>query len=338
MSFLAFIKSKGMFLGINGLLFLTITLLMMLIHVNGVIIFFVGCIWFMPLFSYMMLDYIKYRRYFMALEESVQQLDQAYLICEVVEEPSFLEGQMIHELLRVITKDMHEHVNRYKRMEQDYREYIEAWVHEIKTPIASVKLVLENNSGPLDQKVDFELRKVENFIDQVLYYARSFEVSQDYVVKEFELREVVLRMIRQNSREFIYHKVGIQIGELDGIVFSDAKWVEFILNQLINNAIKYTKKEDGKVSFETMIHEQSVILMIKDEGVGINEKDLPRVFDKGFTGENGRLFGKSTGIGLYLCQKLCQKLRIGLEINSQKEGGTTVYLTFPKGKFAFLEE
>lgn len=130
MSFLAFIKSKGMFLGINGLLFLTITLLMMLIHVNGVIIFFVGCIWFMPLFSYMMLDYIKYRRYFMALEESVQQLDQAYLICEVVEEPSFLEGQMIHELLRVITKDMHEHVNRYKRMEQDYREYIEAWVHE----------------------------------------------------------------------------------------------------------------------------------------------------------------------------------------------------------------
>lgn len=338
MSFLAFIKSKGMFLGINGLLFLTITLLMMLIHVNGVIIFFVGCIWFMPLFSYMMLDYIKYRRYFMALEESVQQLDQAYLICEVVEEPLFLEGQMIHELLRVITKDMHEHVNRYKRMEQDYREYIEAWVHEIKTPIASVKLVLENNSGPLGQKVDFELRKVENFIDQVLYYARSFEVSQDYVVKEFELREVVLRMIRQNSREFIYHKVGIQIGELDGIVFSDAKWVEFILNQLINNAIKYTKKEDGKGSFETMIHEQSVVLMIKDEGVGINEKDLPRVFDKGFTGENGRLFGKSTGIGLYLCQKLCQKLRIGLEINSQKEGGTTVYLTFPKGKFAFLEE
>lgn len=338
MSFLAFIKSKGMFLGINGLLFLTITLLMMLIHVNGMIIFFVGCIWFMPLFSYMMLDYIKYRRYFMALEESVQQLDQAYLICEVVEEPSFLEGQMIHELLRVITKDMHEHVNRYKRMEQDYREYIEAWVHEIKTPIASVKLVLENNSGPLGQKVDFELRKVENFIDQVLYYARSFEVSQDYVVKEFELREVVLRMIRQNSREFIYHKVGIQIGELDGIVFSDAKWVEFILNQLINNAIKYTKKEDGKVAFETMIHEQSVVLMIKDEGVGINEKDLPRVFDKGFTGENGRLFGKSTGIGLYLCQKLCQKLRIGLEINSQKGGGTTVYLTFPKGKFAFLEE
>ncbi len=338
MSFLAFIKSKGMFLGINGLLFLTITLLMMLIHVNGVIIFFVGCVWFMPLFSYMMLDYIKYRRYFMALEESVQQLDQAYLICEVVEEPSFLEGQMIHELLRVITKDMHEHVNRYKRMEQDYREYIEAWVHEIKTPIASVKLVLENNSGPLGQKVDFELRKVENFIDQVLYYARSFEVSQDYVVKEFELREVVLRMIRQNSREFIYHKVGIQIGELDGIVFSDAKWVEFILNQLINNAIKYTKKEDGKVAFETMIYEQSVVLMIKDEGVGINEKDLPRVFDKGFTGENGRLFGKSTGIGLYLCQKLCQKLRIGLEINSQKEGGTTVYLTFPKGKFAFLEE
>ncbi len=338
MNVLTFIKSRVMFLAINGLLFLTIAVFMIFSHFSGIIIFLVGCIWFMPLLSYMILDYIKYRRYFLALEDSVQQLDQAYLICEVVEEPTFLEGQIIHELLRVITKDMHEHVNRYKKMEQDYREYIETWVHEIKTPIASVKLVLENNGGPLNQKVDFELRKVENFIDQVLYYARSFEVSQDYVVKEFEIREVVLRMIRQNSREFIYHKVGIAMGELEGVVFSDAKWVEFILNQLIHNAIKYTKKEDGKVTFDTIVHKQSVVLMIKDEGVGISEKDLPRVFDKGFTGENGRLFGKSTGIGLYLCQKLCQKLRIGLEIKSQKEVGTTVYLTFPKGKFTFLEE
>lgn len=338
MSFFSFIKSKGIFLGINVLLFILIATLMILIPVSGVVIFLTGCIWFMPLLSYLIIEYNKYRRYFNELQQSLEQLDQAYLISEVVEEPSFLEGQLIHELLRDITKNMHEHVNLYKQMERDYRDYIEAWVHEIKTPIASSKLVLENTGGEMSQKVDFELRKVENFIDQVLYYARSQEVSQDYLIKEFALRDIVLRVIRENSREFIYHKVGIELGELEGVVFSDAKWVEFILNQVVRNAIKYTVKEGGKVTFETLIQEQSVMLKIQDEGVGINEKDLPRVFDKGFTGENGRLFGKSTGIGLYLCQKLCRKLRIGLDIESEIGKGTTVLLTFPKGKFAFLED
>ena len=178
---------------------------------------------------------------------------------------------------------------------------------------------------------------MENFINQVLYYARSQEVSQDYLVQEFKIREIVFRIIRQNSREFIYHKVGIEMGDLEGVVFSDIKSVEFILNQLILNAIKYTTKEGGKVTFETINQEQSIVLKVKDEGVGISEKDLPRVFDKGFTGENGRLFGQSTGIGLYLCQRLCQKLRIGLTIESEVGVGTCVFLTFPKGKFAFLE-
>lgn len=337
MNGLSYLKSKGMFLWINLLIFMGIVALLVVIHVKGVIIFLVGCTWFIPLVSYLMLEYRKYHHYFNELEQSLEQLDQAYLICEVVEEPSFLEGQLIHELLREVSRSMHEHVNVYKQMEQDYREYIEVWVHEIKTPIASAKLVLENTGGEVSQKVDFELRKVENFINQVLYYARSQEVSQDYLVQEFKIREIVFRIIRQNSREFIYHKVGIEMGDLEGVVFSDIKSVEFILNQLILNAIKYTTKEGGKVTFETINQEQSIVLKVKDEGVGISEKDLPRVFDKGFTGENGRLFGQSTGIGLYLCQRLCQKLRIGLTIESEVGVGTCVFLTFPKGKFAFLE-
>ena len=337
MNGLSYLKSKGMFLGVNLLIFMGIVALLVVIHVKGVIIFLFGCTWFIPLVSYLMLEYKKYHHYFNELEKSLEQLDQAYLICEVVEEPSFLEGQLIHELLREVSKNMHEHVNVHKQMEQDYREYIEVWVHEIKTPIASAKLVLENTGGEVSQKVDFELRKVENFINQVLYYARSQEVSQDYLVQEFKIREIVFRIIRQNSREFIYHKVGIEMGDLEGVVFSDIKSVEFILNQLILNAIKYTTKEGGKVTFETINQEQSIVLKVKDEGVGISEKDLPRVFDKGFTGENGRLFGQSTGIGLYLCQRLCQKLRIGLTIESEVGVGTCVFLTFPKGKFAFLE-
>lgn len=338
MNGLAYLKSKGLFLGVNLLIFTGLVILMVVLQVRGVIIFLMGCTWFIPLISYLMLEYRKYYRYFKELEQSLEQLDQAYLVCEIVEEPSFLEGQLIHELLREVAKNMHEHVNVYKQMEKDYREYIETWVHEIKTPIASAKLVLENTGGEVSQKVDFELRKVESFINQVLYYARSQEVSQDYLVQEFAIRDLVFRVLRQNSCEFIYHKVGIEMGDLDGIVFNDIKSVEFILNQIILNAIKYTIKEGGKVIIETINHDQNIVLKIKDEGVGISEKDLPRVFDKGFTGENGRLFGQSTGIGLYLCQKLCTKLRIGLNIESEMGVGTCVYLTFPKGKFVFLDD
>lgn len=338
MNGLDYLKSKGLFLWINWILFMSLSILMIVMSVSGVFIFLIWCIWFIPLIAYWVLEYRKYQKYFSKLEASLNNLDQAYLICEVVEDPSFLEGQLFHEVLRIISKNMHEHVNEYKQLERDYREYIETWVHEIKTPIASAKLILENTNNDASQKVDFELRKVEMFINQVLYYARSQEVSQDYLVQEFSLRDLVYRVIRQNSREFIYHKVGIEMKELDGIVFSDIKSVEFILNQILLNAIKYTTKEGGKVVVETMNYDQSIVLKIQDEGVGISEKDLPRVFDKGFTGENGRLFGRSTGMGLYLCQKLCIKLRIGLKIESEVGIGSCVYLTFPKGKYMFLDD
>ena len=127
--------------------------------------------------------------------------------------------------------------------------------------------------------------------------------------------------------------IKLNIKEIEGSIFSDAKWVEFIINQIIINAVKFSIPNKGEVSIFSKINENNIILTIEDNGVGISEKDIDRVFEKGFTGENGRKFGKSTGIGLYLCKKLCDKLGIGISLISKEGLGTKVNIVFPQGKF-----
>lgn len=338
MTLLDYLKNQLVFLLINLILYMLIVILMIIVRGSPIIILLLGGIWFIPVLSLMLIEYLKHRRYFNELEQTLQDLDQKYLIADVIEEPDFIEGQVYHDLLHEITKAMHERVNYYRDLETEYREYIETWVHEIKTPIASAKLLLENNHSEVSRKLEFEVNKVEAFIDQVLYYARSQEVSKDYAINEFLLKEVVLQSIRENSRYFIYRKVAIELEEIEGTVFSDRKWVAFILNQILTNAIKYSKQDGGRVWIKSILNQQNIILIIQDNGVGINEKDIVRVFEKGFTGENGRIFGKSTGMGLYLCQKLCQKLGMAIELESKPQVGTTVKLIFPRTQWNIFEE
>jgi signal transduction histidine kinase len=136
----------------------------------------------------------------------------------------------------------------------------------------------------------------------------------------------------KNSRDLIAKKISVDITRIDGTVHSDAKWVEFILNQIIGNSIKYCKEEDKKITVYSVKNENNIVLYIEDNGIGIVEKDRKKVFNKGFTGENGRLYGKSTGMGLYLCKKLCDRLEIGITLESEVGKGTTVKLIFPLGK------
>ena len=267
------------------------------------------------------------------LINTVENLDRKYLLPEVIEEPRFQEARIINDVLKQCNKSMHEKVKHYKDEQIEYREYIETWVHEIKTPIASAKLILENDNSNLSERINYEMKRVEGFIEQVLYYARSSDVSKDYIIKEFSLRSVVMKSVKSNSRDFINKNIKLDIRGIEGNIFSDEKWVEFIINQIIINAVKFSIPNEGKVSIYSKVNENNIILTIEDNGVGINEKDIDRVFEKGFTGENGRKFGKSTGIGLYLCKKLCDKLGIGISLNSKENIGTKVNIVFPQGKF-----
>ena len=330
MKMIDYIKDKGLFLSINLMIFIIIASFMYSADVGVVIIFLLFCIWFLPLLIYMLIEYIKYKRYFNTVESILENLDKKYLLPEVVKEPNFIVGEEINYIFKMLSRDMHENVKHYKNIQEEYREYIEMWVHEIKTPIASTKLLIENNNNEITRKIDTQIDKIENFVEQVLYYSRSDEVGKDYIIKKIELSQVVKNVIKKNQRDFINKKISLQLGDLDEIIYSDTKWIEFILNQIVGNAIKYSKGKEDKIKIESKKVANAVVLTVHDNGVGIIERDINRVFEKGFTGENGGKFGKSTGIGLYLCQKLCVKLGLGLQIESNVNEGTKVSIVFPQ--------
>lgn len=329
MSIGEFMKDKMIVIICNILIFIVIAAIMAAIKVSLIIILSAFCIWFLPLVSYMALEFIKYKNYYDEVDSILENLDNKYLLPEIIREANFIEEEKLNSILKEISRDMHENVKYYKDMQEDYREYIETWVHEIKTPIASTKLIIENNRNEVTNKIDFQMDRIEGFVEQVLYYSRSNNVSKDYIIKQINLDLVVRNVIKRNYRDFIHKKIKLDIKDIDEIVHSDGKWVEFIINQIIVNSIKYSNSKEPMISIYSIKKANSVMLTIEDNGAGIIDKDINRVFEKGFTGENGRKFSKSTGMGLYLCEKLCSKLGLKIIIVSEVNKGTKVTLIFP---------
>ncbi|NFF79176.1 HAMP domain-containing histidine kinase [Clostridium sporogenes] len=334
MSIGEFIKDKMVVIICNMLIFIVIAAIMVAIKVSLIIILSAFCVWFLPLVSYMSLEFIKYKNYYDEVDSILENLDNKYLLPEIIREANFIEGEKLNSILKEISRDMHENVKYYKDMQEDYREYIETWVHEIKTPIASTKLIIENNRNEVTNKIDFQMDRIEGFVEQVLYYSRSNNVSKDYIIKQINLDLVVRNVIKRNYRDFIHKKIKLDIKDIDEIVHSDGKWVEFIINQIIVNSIKYSNSKEPMISVYSTKKANSVMLTIEDNGAGIIDKDINRVFEKGFTGENGRKFSKSTGMGLYLCEKLCSKLGLKIIIVSEVNKGTKVTLIFPLSSMA----
>ena len=266
------------------------------------------------------------------IEYFIKKLDQKYLITEIIQKPDFFEGELLIDILQDINKSMYENVNKYKYMGEEYKDYIELWIHEIKIPIASGKMIIENNKNEITKSIEEELDKVENYIEQALFYARSNTVEKDYYIKTAILKEIVNESIKKNKKQLMNEKISLDLHDLDIEVKTDNKWIVFILNQIVQNSIKY-RKQDSTLEIEIYAQQgkNNNILYIKDNGIGIKKGEITRVFEKGFTGTNGRLSNKkSTGIGLYLCKKLCEKLGIAIELNSIYNEGTEVRIVFPK--------
>ena len=244
------------------------------------------------------------------------------------------EGEFLYEILQTCNKSMNDEILKYKIEAAGYREYIEMWIHEVKTPLAATRLILENHPSEITRAMDEEMQQINYYLEQALYYARSNSVEKDYLVKELSLKEVVENAVKANAKSLIGNKIKIKIENLDQKIFSDEKWVLFILNQVISNAIKY-KKEEAEISFCARCEKNEILLEIRDNGIGISPKDLPRITDKGYTGTTGRNYQKSTGMGLYLCKKLCSKLQLSFYIES-KEEYTKVTIGFPRNSMIFL--
>ena len=208
-------------------------------------------------------------------------------------------------------------------------DYYGMWAHQIKTPIAAMRILVQSGmdreeneeNQKLFRQLQMELFKTEQYVEMVLSYLKIGDIAKDMVLERCDLGKVVRQAVKKYSRLFILQKLSLEMGEIAEIVLTDEKWLSFVVEQIISNALKYTKS--GSVSIYL---EQEGVLVIKDTGIGISAEDLPRIMEKGYTGYNGRIDKRSTGIGLYLCKKVMDKLHHQLRIDSEDGKGTKVVL------------
>ena len=200
-------------------------------------------------------------------------------------------------------------------------DYYTLWAHQIKTPIAAARLLLQEDPGAVGTEVEVELLKIEQYVDMVLGYLRLDSASTDYVFQDTDLNALVRQAVRKFARLFILKHITLDFQEIHRTVLTDGKWLSFVVEQLLSNALKYTPA-GGTVR----IYGDGETLVIADTGIGIREEDLPRIFEKGFTGYNGRAGQKSTGIGLYLCRRVSEQLNHDLTIVSRPGQGTIARL------------
>jgi signal transduction histidine kinase len=309
----------------------------LMIYLDGSIKVSIGNILYINLVSYsfyviyLIARYLYYRRYYNSLINIVENVREEIINC--IPKANSYEQILFHKVLYSIYNEQSSKVQRLYEQKKDYEEFITSWVHQIKTPIAVSRLLIESDSSFPNHEtlysLEEELDKIDNYIEQALYYSKIDDFSKDYLINEVRLDRLVKEAVRKQAKAFINKKINIEFDNNDIAVTTDKKWLVFILDQVLSNALKYTS-DRGYIKIYGLIEDKAQKLVIEDNGIGIKSEDLDRVFDKGFTGYNGRENYKSTGIGLYLSKKLAIKLGHDITIESKYGEYTRATIVFPK--------
>ncbi|TNJ63973.1 HAMP domain-containing histidine kinase [Paenibacillus hemerocallicola] len=333
MTLFTYMKDRLLLIVLHVVCMVLLAAFLRLVGNDATVILLIIFIWTLIIAAYFTVHFVVRQSFFDRLSELSNSLEQRYLIAEVMDRPVRMEDVEYYRLIKAAGKSMTEHVTEVRGERKEYKEYIEQWVHEIKTPIAAIQLMCDNHKSDVTRKILMELEKTDQYVEQALYYARCEQVEKDYLIKEMSLSECVHSAILKNKQLLIQNGIQIQTEQLDRTVYSDSKWIEFIVNQLLLNAVKYRKQrqEASTIAIYAEAVRNGVGLVIRDDGIGIVESELPRLFELGFTGSNGRHNQKSTGIGLYLCKRLCDKLGLEIAISSIRNEYTAVTIFFPIG-------
>lgn len=274
--------------------------------------------------------YLKRKKYYDNFLNNLNLLDKKYLILETLEEPEFLDGKFFYDALYKIDKSMMENINNYRNETEDFKEYVEMWIHEIKIPIAGLMLMYHNNKTVNKNFLD-QLNSLDNLTDQILYYVRSNYAEKDFLIKEASMDKIINEVLLKNKDSILENHIDVTVDVKNIKVLTDSKWLVFILNQIINNSIKYSdNSRKSYIMFYIEDNEKETTLHIKDNGIGVNASDLKHVFDKSFTGENGRKMRNSTGFGLYISKKLIEKLGHKISATSEENKYFEITITFGK--------
>lgn len=331
MKFRTFCKDQFTFIFLELVCVILIALFLQAFDIHKILILLVCQLIIVVFCIGLLAKYLKMKRYFTKVLCIYQKLNEKTLLAEIIEKPDFYEGQLFYDMLLAASKDMNDRIGSLKQQQKDYLEYIELWVHEIKTPIAGMELYLNNHKSEKNRELQFQLNRIENYVEQVLYYARSSQFNQDFIIEKFELSSLVKSVVKENALMLIQANAQIKMETLNGEVYTDSKWLKYVLKQILENSEKY-RKDSLYIEFKSRLDKDKLYLSIKDNGIGIKASDINQVFQKGYTGIQGRNFKKSTGMGLYISKKLCAKLGLNLTIASPNEDGTIVTIAFPYNK------
>ncbi len=275
-----------------------------------------------------MFDFFQQRARLLELKSILDGLDRKYLFTECVPQPKGLFERRLFDLTRLAGRDMTGAVSDAQASQREYREYVERWVHEIKAPITAARLICRELDGDTRRKLTAELSQIEAHVERALFYARAENPEQDCLFRQIELEKIAAQAIENHRSLLIQNGIRVELENMNCAVYTDEKWAVFILGQLLQNAARYRGPEPAVILSAKPLGRQTQ-LIVHDNGIGIPAHELPRVFERGFTGSNGRIRGGSTGMGLYLCRKLAVFLELGLDITSTEGNGTVVTLTFP---------
>ena len=283
---------------------------------------------------YIIYDFNRRNKFYKKFLNDLDLLDKKYLITEMLEKPKFYEGEILYDALYEIDKSMAEKIKEYSLSIADFKEYIEMWIHEVKLPLASMNLMIHNHKELSDKKIIEQLKRIDDDAEQVLYYVRSENAEKDYLIKETELNRVISNVAMKNKDILLENNINFEVGVENKKVFTDSKWLEFIVNQIVSNSIKYVRNGvEHYIKITAEENNKTIILKIYDNGIGIEKSDIPKVFDKTFTGNNGRKIETSTGMGLYIAKQLCKKLGHKITIDSKVGEYTEVSILFSKNDF-----
>ena len=258
--------------------------------------------------------YKKHKR----LEKIKNDAEYAVLKLPDYEDPIKKDLADIAEKMSALKADAETRMN---RKYSDSADYFTLWAHQIKTPIAAMRLLLQTDCSPENDELEEQLFKIEQYVEMVLQYIRSDSISSDLEIKSYDLGGIVRAAVKKYRKQFLRKKTKVIVGDINCRVLTDEKWLSFVIEQIISNALKYTSEGEINIYLD---ENTAKTLVISDNGIGIRPEDLPRIFEKGFTGCNGRTDKKASGIGLYLCRRICRNLNHTITAESQAEQGTTI--------------
>lgn len=334
MSFITFLEEKILYILFQLFFLVLVSFLLFLSGVDSLYIFLMIFIYAVFQMGFLWLSYRNKCRKNQRIVEMTDNLQEAYYISEILQKPKDLENQAYYYALKRACKAMNDKISALTEEQVEYQEYVESFAHEIKIPIGALSLTFDNAR---DYSLKKETDKIFQLVEQMLYYARSENTEKDYFVKELSLDEMMHHVLLKFRYVLLEEKVTLDIHDMENTVYTDEKWLQFILSQILQNAVKYMNKEEKRLVIYSVSHDGNISLVMEDNGCGIKQSELSRVFEKGFTGSN-RKKTNATGMGLYLAKKLSDRLGLRLQIDSEEGKYTRVTIFFPKGSIHSFSE